>query len=35
MLLLDPIPEALWGEQWRFGSLSAQDFQESLIYEPI
>ncbi|NER83560.1 MAG: DUF1092 family protein [Leptolyngbya sp. SIO1D8] len=30
-----PIPEALWGEQWRFGSLSAQDFQESLIYEPI
>jgi len=30
-----PIPENLWGEQWRFGSLSAQDFQESLIYEPM
>jgi len=30
-----PIPENLWGEQWRFGSLSAQDFQESLIHEPI
>ncbi|MEM6521075.1 MAG: Tab2/Atab2 family RNA-binding protein [Cyanobacteria bacterium P01_C01_bin.70] len=30
-----PIPEDLWGEQWRFGSLSAQDFQESLIHEPI
>lgn len=30
-----PIPEPLWGEQWRFGSLSAQDFQERLICEPI
>lgn len=30
-----PIPENLWGEQWRFGSLSAQDFQESLIHELI
>lgn len=30
-----PIPENLWGEQWRFGSLSAQDFQDSLIHEPI
>ncbi|MDB9526129.1 Tab2/Atab2 family RNA-binding protein [Oscillatoria sp. CS-180] len=30
-----PIPENLWGEQWRFGSLSAQDFQENLIHEPI
>jgi hypothetical protein len=30
-----PIPENLWGEQWRFGSLSAQDFQESLVYEPM
>ena len=30
-----PSPENLWGEQWRFGSLSAQDFQESLIHEPI
>ncbi|MGF1460523.1 MAG: Tab2 family RNA-binding protein [Leptolyngbyaceae cyanobacterium] len=30
-----PIPEHLWGEQWRFGSLAAQDFQESLIYEPV
>jgi hypothetical protein len=30
-----PIPESLWGEQWRFASLSAADLQESLIYEPI
>lgn len=30
-----PMSENLWGEQWRFGSLSAQDFQESLIYEPM
>jgi hypothetical protein len=30
-----PMPESLWGEQWRFGSLMAQDFQESLIHEPI
>lgn len=30
-----PIPEMVWGEQWRFGSLSAQDFQESLACEPI
>jgi hypothetical protein len=30
-----PIPEDLWGDQWRFGSLSAQDFQDSLIHEPI
>lgn len=30
-----PVPEALWGERWRFGSLSAQDFQDSLIYEPM
>ncbi len=30
-----PMPEHLWGEQWRFGSLSAQDLQESLIYEPM
>lgn len=30
-----PIPENLWGERWRFGSLAAQDFQESLIHEPM
>ena len=30
-----PVPESLWGEQWRFGNLSAQDFQESLRHEPI
>lgn len=30
-----PMPEHLWGEQWRFGSLAAQDLQESLIYEPM
>lgn len=30
-----PVPEDLWGEQWRFGSLSAQDFQTSLLHEPI
>lgn len=30
-----PMPDHLWGEQWRFGSLSAQDLQESLIYEPM
>ncbi len=31
----NPIPEYLWGEQWRFGSLSAQNFQENLRHEPI
>ncbi len=30
-----PLPENLWAEQWRFGGLTAQDFQESLIHEPI
>ncbi|RZM82391.1 Tab2/Atab2 family RNA-binding protein [Leptolyngbya iicbica] len=30
-----PMSENLWGEQWRFGSLSAQDLQESLVYEPM
>lgn len=30
-----PIPESLWGDQWRFASLPAQDFQERLIHEPI
>lgn len=30
-----PIPENLWGEQWRFASLTAQDFQDSLNHEPI
>lgn len=30
-----PMPENLWGEQWRFGSVSAQDFQDSLIHEPM
>ena len=30
-----PMPATLWGEQWRFGSLSAHDFQTSLIHEPI
>ncbi|MGF1523589.1 MAG: Tab2/Atab2 family RNA-binding protein [Leptolyngbyaceae cyanobacterium] len=30
-----PLPESLQGEQWRFGSVSAQDFQASLINEPI
>ncbi|WP_008310922.1 Tab2 family RNA-binding protein [Leptolyngbya sp. PCC 6406] len=30
-----PVPESLWGEQWRFGALSAADFQEELTQEPI
>ena len=30
-----PMPDYLWGEKWRFGSLSAQDLQASLIYEPM
>jgi hypothetical protein len=30
-----PVTESLWGEQWRFGSVSAQDFQDSLRHEPI
>ena len=30
-----PLPDSLQGEKWRFVSLSAQDFQESLLYEPI
>jgi hypothetical protein len=30
-----PIPDTLWGEQWRFGALSAADFQEGLVPEPI
>lgn len=30
-----PMPDNLWGEQWRFGSLSAQAFQEQLVSEPI
>jgi len=30
-----PIPETLWGDQWRFANLSARDFQDSLIQEPI
>ncbi|NEQ45269.1 MAG: DUF1092 family protein [Leptolyngbya sp. SIOISBB] len=30
-----PMPDHLWGDQWRFGSLSAQDLQESLIHEPM
>ncbi len=30
-----PVPESLWGEKWRFGALSAADFQENLAQEPI
>ncbi len=30
-----PVPETLWGEQWQFAALSAQDFQGRLCREPI
>jgi len=30
-----PLPEALWGEQWRFAATSAADFEQTLPYEPI
>jgi hypothetical protein len=30
-----PVPEFLWGEQWRFGAVSATDFQGGLAAEPI
>lgn len=29
-----PLPENLWGDQWRFAALKAADF-ESFLYEPI
>jgi hypothetical protein len=30
-----PLPENLWGEQWRFATLSAGDVQEAFIDRPI
>lgn len=30
-----PIPESLWGDQWRFGAVAATDFQTGLATEPI
>lgn len=30
-----PVPQEIWGTHWRFGSLSAQDFQAHLLHEPI
>jgi hypothetical protein len=30
-----PLPEALWGEQWRFAAMKAGDFEQTLPYEPI
>lgn len=30
-----PLPEKLWGEQWRFAALPARDLEEVLIKQPI
>ncbi|MBF2035084.1 MAG: Tab2/Atab2 family RNA-binding protein [Leptolyngbyaceae cyanobacterium T60_A2020_046] len=30
-----PLPETLWGENWRFAALSAEDLQSGLAQEPI
>lgn len=30
-----PLPENLWGDQWRFAAISAQDLEQSFAYEPI
>jgi hypothetical protein len=30
-----PLPEELWGEQWRFAGMKAGDFEQTLPYEPI
>lgn len=30
-----PLPEKLWGEQWRFAALAARDLEEVLLERPI
>jgi hypothetical protein len=30
-----PLPEHLWGDQWRFAAISAGEFEQTLCYEPI
>lgn len=30
-----PLPETLWGEQWRFAALGAGEFERTLPHEPI
>ncbi|NJL45317.1 MAG: DUF1092 family protein [Leptolyngbyaceae cyanobacterium SM2_3_12] len=30
-----PLPEALWGNEWRFAALNAGEFEQTLPYEPI
>ncbi len=30
-----PVPETLWGDQWRFGAIAAADFQTDLAQAPI
>jgi hypothetical protein len=30
-----PLPETLWGDQWRFAAMKADDFEQTLPYEPI
>lgn len=31
----NPLPENLWGEQWRFAAIAAGDLERSFIHEPI
>ena len=31
----NPLPEQLWGEQWRFAAIAANDFQQTFPHEPI
>ena len=31
----NPLPENLWGEQWRLAAIAAGDFERSFIHEPI
>jgi hypothetical protein len=30
-----PLPESLWGEQWRFAAMQAGDFEQTFPYQPI
>ncbi|MEO0533479.1 MAG: Tab2/Atab2 family RNA-binding protein [Cyanobacteria bacterium P01_A01_bin.123] len=31
----NPLPEHLWGDQWRFAAIAANEFQQTFPYEPI
>lgn len=31
----NPLPENLWGDQWRFAAIAAQDLEQSFAHEPI